>query len=234
MTAPRSTESRIKWFLNNSPGGSGMCARHSWRSLGGDYGNPPAWGCADANEVYDKVVKSGRYWTTTPPRGALVVWKYGNHGHAAISYGDGKIATTDPTNNPGGTGVEPLSYPQKWGATSSKRIWTDQYNGVRFDVASSSGGGGSISHGKVYLSKLKYGQKDSDSVKRLQHALNPHHLEGGQTLPVTGNYLEQTDQEVRLCQKQHGFGNDDKYKSFVGPDQAKHLFKCGCTIVNDL
>jgi hypothetical protein len=103
----------------------------------------------------------------------------------------------------------------------------------------SSGGGGSSSYPKptskkVYLSKLKYGQKDSDSVWYLQDALNDHTLEGGQELPLTGNYLEETDEEVRLCQKQHGYGSDPDNKSFVGKKQAEHLFKGrGLTIVDD-
>lgn len=78
--------------------------------------------------------------------------------------------------------------------------------------------------GLVKLSKLRFGQRGSDSVRRLQRALNNHRLSGGQRLPITGNYLEKTDQEVRLCQQQHGFGNDPPRKSFVGPRQAQHLF----------
>jgi hypothetical protein len=232
MTAPRSIEARIDWFLDHNPNGEGMCAQHSWHSLGGDYGNPPAWGCANANAVYDKIKKSDRCFTGAPPRGALIAWKYGNNGHAAISLGDGDIATTDPSGDPGGSGVESISYPEKWGASSSARVWTDEYNNVRFDVADS-GNSGSISHGKVYLSKLHYGQEDSDSVKRLQHALNLHHLDGGEELPITGNYLTETDEEVRLCQQQHDYGNDAAKKSYVGPSQAKHLFTCGCTVVDD-
>ena len=89
--------------------------------------------------------------------------------------------------------------------------------------------------GDVYLSKLVYGQQDSDSVKRLQEALNRHPLTGGSNLPVTGNYGDQTDKEVRLCQTQHGFGNDAPKKSSVGPKQADHLFAgTGANIINDL
>jgi len=110
-----------------------MCAQHSWHALGGDKGCPPAWGTPHANAVYDKVKKSGRWFTSDPPRGALILWKYGKHGHAALSMGGGKIATTDPSSNPnGGVGVEPITYPHRWGATTKARIWTDQYNGVRF------------------------------------------------------------------------------------------------------
>jgi hypothetical protein len=231
MNAPRGIEQRLDWMLDHPPGEPGMCARETWQALGGDQNppNPPAWGTPNANAVYDNVIAAGRYWTSTPiPRGAAIFWKYGNNGHAALSCGDGTIVTTDPQGDSGGTGIEPLSYPERWGATSSKRIWTDQYNGVRFDV------GGTTSHGPVYLSKLRYGQKDSDSVRRLQAHLNSHPLQGGQTLQVTGNYLDDTDDEVRLCQQQHGFGNDPIGGSSVGPGQAGHLFAgCGCTITDD-
>lgn len=136
MSEPRGIEQRIDHFLTKNPSGPGMCAQHTFHALGGDQ-NPPtpsAWSCGDANEVYDKVKASGRYWTSTPiPRGAAIYWKYSGNGHAALSYGDGKIATTDPGNGKP-TGVEPIGYPAKWGATSSARIWTDQYNGTRFDV----------------------------------------------------------------------------------------------------
>jgi murein DD-endopeptidase MepM/ murein hydrolase activator NlpD len=96
-----------------------------------------------------------------------------------------------------------------------------------------SGGGGSYPKPKtkdVYLDKLKYGQQDSDSVYHLQNVLNGHKLSGGSTLPLTGNYLDQTDSEVRKCQQQHGYGNDPAKKSYVGSKQADHLFDSSYTI----
>lgn len=230
MSEPRDIEPRIDWFLSNEPSARGMCAQHSWHSLGGDYGNPPAWGCEDANECVDKVKASGRYWTPAiwdgyPPRGAWVGYKYGADGHACISLGDGRIATTDPSNG-AMVGIENLDYPNRWGA-SGWSLWTDQYAGVRFPVDV-------VDHGPVYLSKLSYGQKDSDSVRRLQLHLNAHPLQNGSTLPISGNYLDETDNEVILCQKQHGYGADDPGASSVGTGQAEHLFAgCGCAVTDD-
>lgn len=143
MSEPRGIEQRIDWFLTHDPSGSGMCAQHTWHSLGGNNGNPPAWGASDANECIAKIRASGRYWTPSstdgpPPRGAAVYWEYGSNGHAALSLGDGRIATTDPSGGQGMTGIEPLNYPKKWGYGGSEfTLWTDQYNGVRFDVGSS-------------------------------------------------------------------------------------------------
>jgi hypothetical protein len=130
---PRSIDEGLDWFLSHDASGSGMCAQHTWHSLGGDRGCPPAWGCSDANAVYDKVKKSGRYWTS-PKRGDIALWKYGSNGHAARVYDDGGtlIATTNPTGESGGgTGIEPIGYPAKWGATTSARIFTDTYNGIK-------------------------------------------------------------------------------------------------------
>ena len=93
-----------------------------------------------------------------------------------------------------------------------------------FDAAGGGQPPAAVPAGPVYLSKLHYGQMASDSVKRLQDALNGHHLQSGQTLPTTGNYLDETDEEVRLCQAQHGFGQDPPGASYVGPKQASHLF----------
>lgn len=87
---------------------------------------------------------------------------------------------------------------------------------------------------KVYISKLVYGQQDSDSVWYLQDALNAHPLDGGATLPVSASYWDQTDAEVIKCQKQHGFGADAPGTSYVGPKQAEHLFAGrGLSIVYD-
>jgi hypothetical protein len=88
-----------------------------------------------------------------------------------------------------------------------------------------SSGGGSGGGGATYLSKLKSGQRDSDSVKNLQKALNAHSLRppGNITLPVTGNFGPKTDQVVIACQQQHGFGNDRPGAVSVGPGQAAHL-----------
>lgn len=124
---------------------------------------------------------------------------------------------------------------------NSKNLWDCNVHANPSPVYGTSGGGGGDgsypppTSKTVYLSKLKYGQKDSDSVWYLQDVLNRHTLSGGQTLPTTGNYLSETDEEVRLCQQQHGFGNDPVNGSYVGPSQANHLFSgSGLTIVNDL
>ena len=81
----------------------------------------------------------------------------------------------------------------------------------------------------VYLSKLRYGQKDSDSVWYLQRALDmPAEL-------WTGNYLTLTDESVRSCQAKHVPPADPPNRSNVGPKQAAHLWPAstGIRVVDD-
>lgn len=235
MAAPRSVDDGLKWFLSHNPSKRGMCAQHTRNSLGGDYGNPPMWGAPDANAVYDKIVKSGHYWRT-PRRGDIVVWKYGNHGHAARVYsvdgGKVKIATTDPRDRTKMVGIEDLSYPERWGASPRRRVFTNEFAGV---VCFPRGGAPAVTtasaakdpfpDGEVYLDRLRYGNNDSDSVKRLQVVLNAHKMDGSERLSINGDYDDLTDDMVRLCQRLHGFGSDADDESNVGPQQADHLFK---------
>ena len=222
MTKPRGVEARINWFLKNPPNKAGMCARTCWLALGGSNGSVPAWGAPDANTVYRNVLRSGSYSRSSNiPRGALILWKYGRYGHAAFSAGPGKgIYTTDPNGRPGKTGKGSLTHPHKWGANSKDRIWTTKYNGVSFPV-----GPVKKAKPKVLLSKLHYGQKNSDSVKALKKALKKHFKNDPDVSKITtsGNYGKWVDHFVRKDQRKHGFGNDAKGKSHVGRKQAAHL-----------
>jgi hypothetical protein len=80
----------------------------------------------------------------------------------------------------------------------------------------------------VWIGKLKFGTRNSASVKELQRALNRHHMKYVKPLPVTGYYGPATDFAVRHCQSIHGNGwsqahMDPKGKSNVGRKQAHHL-----------
>lgn len=79
--------------------------------------------------------------------------------------------------------------------------------------------------GDVWQDKLKYGQMESDSVRRLQYQLNAVSLVGGRELPITGNYLDMTDHEVRLWQDQICHDPPDAAgASFLGPNQTAKMF----------
>lgn len=178
------------------------------------------------------------------PAAVMLYWTGGSndHGHAAVGIGNGQMVSTDlPTSGKIGK-VSISTAHDTWGLTFAGYLTIEgngydlgSYNpgGGQTPESGSGSSGGSYPKPKtkdVYLDKLKYGQKDSDSVYHLQNVLNGHKLSGGQTLPLTGNYLDQTDEEVRLCQQQHGYGNDPAKKSYVGQKQASHLFGSGYTI----
>ena len=149
------------------------------------------------------------------PVGVPVWWEIGVYDHVAISTGNGKCVSTDILRSGKPDEVDIDLITRRWNATLLG--WSEDINGVRVYTAPAA------SSSPVTLADLKYGKRNSASVRRLQKALNAHKMPGGNNLPITGNYLDQTDAEVRLCQKLHGYGNDAKGRSFVGPRQAKHL-----------
>jgi murein DD-endopeptidase MepM/ murein hydrolase activator NlpD len=86
-------------------------------------------------------------------------------------------------------------------------------------------GGGTVpdpyASGDVHQDKLVPGQYDSDSVRRMQRALNEWSFQGGQELPITGNYLHDTQHEVGLFQAQVC---GDPPDGAIGPKQTDRLF----------
>ena len=85
--------------------------------------------------------------------------------------------------------------------------------------------------GAAYLSKLKYGQQDSDSVRNLQARLKA--IGYGGLMPTvqskgpTGNYGPETDAAVRAHQAAACPPPDSPGHSYVGPKQANMLFSYG-------
>lgn len=76
----------------------------------------------------------------------------------------------------------------------------------------------------TYLSKLHVGQRNSESVKNLQRALNAHVPPlPGPKLPISGFFGPNTESKVRRCQKLRFGKSDPKGKTFVGIKQAAHL-----------
>jgi hypothetical protein len=88
--------------------------------------------------------------------------------------------------------------------------------------------------GKVFVSKLQFGQQDSDSVKRLQDVLNGISLSGGRELTVTGNYDKLTRDEVKKWQKQVAKDPPQFCDGNLGPRQAHLIFaRTGNTVIDD-
>jgi murein DD-endopeptidase MepM/ murein hydrolase activator NlpD len=99
------------------------------------------------------------------------------------------------------------------------------------------GPGFTIPVGEVFVSKLRVGVEDSDSVRRLQDVLNGIHLTGNK-ITVTGDYKEPTEHEVRAWQRRVvGMTADSPFAtgSIPGIRQALRLFaRTGNTVMNDL
>ncbi|MFF1818374.1 M23 family metallopeptidase [Kribbella sp. NPDC058245] len=83
-----------------------------------------------------------------------------------------------------------------------------------------------FSSGEVFLDKLSFGVTNSDSVKRLQFALNTVKLVHGRELKLSGNYDIDTKNEATKWQIQidHCVPNTRAADGNIGPKQAQKLF----------
>lgn len=148
------------------------------------------------------------------PVGAPVFYSGGNHGHVALYAGNGQIVSSDAPGN-GSVGTVPLDWPtQRWGHTFTG--WGGTLAGHALPLGGPAQQGVAPVGVTVYLAKLRYGQTGSDSVMELQRRL------GG--LPVTGNYLDQTDSVVRSWQASIRDLVDPPRHSSLGPRQAARLW----------
>jgi hypothetical protein len=79
---------------------------------------------------------------------------------------------------------------------------------------------------QIVVKELTFGTTDSDSVRHLQRRLNRIPLKHGVELPVTGNYLDMTRDEVKKwqVQKRHHKPDSQFADGNIHPRQAKLLF----------
>lgn len=105
----------------NTTGWTGLClkfARMAAGGPGGQYDANAGWAAARYKHRGDR----------TAPRGSIVWYAGGNHGHVAVSAGNGDIYSTDIVTR-GQVDQVPLGRPEsKWGQTY--RGWTEDVNGV--------------------------------------------------------------------------------------------------------
>jgi hypothetical protein len=193
---------------------TGYCLNFVQTMLGAPWSGPSAiwaWNHAKHKHRGDK----------NPPPGVPVYWSGGRYGHIAVSVGGGRVRSTDwpSRGRVGECSIDQLT-----------RAWRKHYEGWASDIGGQniSGVGHATSHphgaGKdVYIRKLHYGQKDSDSVKEMQRRLIKlgFHIPAG----ATGNYFGQTDRAVRAWQKKIGDRPDRAGHSSIGPKQSRRLFK---------
>jgi hypothetical protein len=152
------------------------------------------------------------------PRGVPFFWTGGSRGfgHIVLSLGGGNCLSTDfiQTGHVDIVRIDNITH--GWG--QDPMGWTEDVNEVRII-------GGGWAGGNVYASKLKEGQRDSDSVRRLQYQLL--HTDGVPALNVaiTGYYGEGTKAAVNhLLVFKWGFDPDKVNGSSLGYAQAERLF----------
>lgn len=163
------------------------------------------------------------------PIGAPVFYSGGKHGHIAIYVGNGMIRSTDAPSNRT-IGEVPLDWPKArwnhtylgWGSKLAGRVLPLSAPVIHPPAPAHTPAPpvGSV----VYVSKLHYGQMDSDSVKALQARLNSISFPPHKNVPVTGNYLGETDASVRAWQAFIGDRADAPGRSSIGPKQAARLW----------
>ncbi len=81
-----------------------------------------------------------------------------------------------------------------------------EYMGTRAQILGHGGGAEERRERVVHWRELRYGNRDSDSVRELQRALNAVVHAG---LPVTGNYLDRTKAAVAAFQRSQGWAGED-------------------------
>jgi hypothetical protein len=123
-SGPRGVEARIQWMIDPPyPDRRGLCAYWVWKAC-----RIPKTGSPDATAAYRKARDAGHvHEDDNPPRGAIVWWTGGSHGHGhvAISLGDRRIITTDAHDTGTKTGEHALSWPHThWGLTYKGWSWS--------------------------------------------------------------------------------------------------------------
>jgi murein DD-endopeptidase MepM/ murein hydrolase activator NlpD len=151
-----------------------------------------------------KLALSGNSGHTTGPH-LHVAAMFGHHdGATKFAYLDGIPSTEHPPDGVASNGVTIYPPTQVFGRRRP----------------------GPFDSGLVLLSELHLGVENSDSVRRLQHRLNQVSLDRGVELPVTGNYLEMTRDEVQKwqIQKDGAEAGSSAANGNLGPLQAAKLF----------
>lgn len=147
------------------------------------------------------------------PRGRIFLWTGGSEGfgHAVVTLGGGVCLTNDWRQFGHIDFARINAITQAW-SSLTPRGWVDQMDAqviVRSLVVQPA----SLAVPKVYVSKLHYGQRNSDSVRSLQRRFG---------LIVTGNYGGATRDRVRTWQRHQGGTPDDG--SHLTEGQARKIF----------
>ena len=162
-----------------------------------------------------------------PPPGVPVYWHNprSKYGHIALSLGGGRVRSTD---YPSARRVGELTIDQMSAAWNISYLgWADKFGGQSIPgIHAPSSGRSRWAGGDVYRDKLHYGQRNTDSVRRLQYRLN--HVKGiGANVPVTGYFGPATARKVKKYLEKighHKRANRPLNKQNLGRGEMNRLF----------
>ncbi len=109
-----------------------------------------------------------------PPRGAPVFLSGGEFGHIMLAVTKDLVRSTDTKGTGRVSTVSDTWHEVNWG--KNYLGWTEDLNGVLIPFLSDNDKARADwrGHGNVYVTKLRLGQTDSDSVRRLRYRLEKH------------------------------------------------------------
>lgn len=183
-----------------------------------------AWAGTARNAFY--AIPERHRFTTAPRAGSLVYFDdpriSGEAGHAVFMVTNGYCYSNDILVR-GKISKVPLSLiREKWGMRQLGWIdWTPSGAINLAPVSAPVSSPSPWSKGAVYQDRLKFGMRDSDSVRRLQYQLRK---KGYSQVVINGNYGATTDAAVRAWQKKIGHIPDAIGQSFLGPVETKLMF----------
>lgn len=193
----------------------GMCLMYvrTWLEIGSrDPSAIAAWDNATGKHHDDR----------NAPLGVPMFFAGGRYGHIVLSGPDvgGKqiVRSTDVPSSGNVSSVDVGWFERNWGYRYLG--WTETLNGVAIPYAT--GGGGPWESGTVYVSKLKEGTTDSDSVRRLRSRLDeevPKDFQPG----AGGAYGDDVIKAVKWWQR-NVVGIDDAKGLDMNNNQANRLF----------
>lgn len=176
-----------------------------------------------------------------PPPGAPVFWLGGSQGFGHI--GLSMLAARNTfrgTDMPsaGLVSTQPLSWvDEHWGASQDYAGWSEELNGVLIPYLDTRVVPDWRSIGDVYLSRLREGVQDSDSVARLRYRLDSHpQMKGSGHRPGLGQgYGPDVVSAVRYWQRNLAPKNTDGPGDglSLSRDQAHSLFGPRYKVIGD-
>lgn len=185
----------------------------------------------DANDAW-RAAKHKHPGDRNPPRGAPVFWDTSEFGHIALAITKDLFRSTDTKSSGNVATVNDRWHDINW----NKRYlgWTEDLNGVDIPYLRQGDPFRDFrSRGDVYVDKLRVGQTDSDSVRRLRYRLE-HHPDIPQDFkPGTGGaYGDVVVKAVKWWQRNVA-GIDGAKGEDISNAQARRLFGDNYKVIHE-